>query len=142
LYPLGFVAVWPALAGMIVVGLPGALTMAGLITLFQRHSEDAYRGRVFGAVSAVEGITILAGTLGAGYLSRAAGIIPVLAVQGGGYVVAGLVMLVWLKDRDGPHGPGVDTLAWHGETPAPLDVLTQGDGHAAASAGGRVQQGR
>src|SRR4029079_8171325 len=40
LYPLGYVAVWPAVAGMIVVGLPGALTLAGLITLFQRSSED------------------------------------------------------------------------------------------------------
>ena len=101
LYPLGYVAVWPAVAGMIVVGLPGALTLAGLITLFQRSSEDAYRGRVFGAVSALEGVTVLAGTLGSGYLSRLAGIIPVLAVQGAGYVVAGLVMLVWLKEEPG-----------------------------------------
>ena len=101
LYPLGYVAVWPAVAGMIVVGLPGALTLAGLITLFQRSSEDAYRGRVFGAVSALEGVTVLAGTLGAGYLSRLAGIIPVLAVQGGGYVVAGLAMLAWLKEEPG-----------------------------------------
>jgi hypothetical protein len=50
-------------------------------------------------VSALEGVTVLAGTLGAGYLSRLAGIIPVLAVQGGGYVVAGLAMLVWLKEE-------------------------------------------
>jgi MFS family permease len=99
LYPLGYVAVWPAVAGMIVVGLPGALTLAGLITLFQRSSEDAYRGRVFGAVSALEGITVLAGTLGSGYLSRFAGIIPVLAVQGVGYVLAGLALLAWLKEE-------------------------------------------
>jgi len=97
LYPLGYVAVWPAVAGMIVVGLPGALTLAGLITLFQRSSEDSYRGRVFGALSALEGVSVLAGTLGAGYLSRVAGIVPVLAVQGAGYVVAGLVMLRCLK---------------------------------------------
>jgi Na+/melibiose symporter-like transporter len=139
LYPLAFVAVWPALVGMIVVGLPGALTLAGLITLFQRNSDDSYRGRVFGAISAIEGITILAGTLGAGYLSRVVGIIPVLAIQGGGYVVAGLVMLAWLRDNDGPHGPGADTLAWHGETPAPPDEITQGDSHAAAYPGGQVQ---
>jgi hypothetical protein len=86
---------------MIVVGLSGALTLAGLITLFQRGSEDTNRGRVFGAVSTLAGITVLAGTLGAGYLSRLAGIIPVLAVQGGGYVVAGLAMLVWLKEEPG-----------------------------------------
>ena len=97
LYPLGYVAVWPAIAGMIVVGLPGALTLAGLITLFQRSSEDSYRGRVFGALSALEGVSVLAGTLGAGYLSRVAGIVPVLAVQGAGYVVAGLVMLRCLE---------------------------------------------
>src|ERR1022692_2026355 len=102
LYPIGFVAVWPAIVGMIIVGLPGALTLAGLITLFQRNSDDSYRGRVFGAISAVEGVTVLAGTLGAGYLSRAVGIIPVLAIQGGGYVVAGLVMLIWLTDSAGP----------------------------------------
>jgi Na+/melibiose symporter-like transporter len=100
LYPLGYVAVWPAAAGMIIVGLPGALTLAGLVTLFQRSSEDSYRGRVFGALSALEGISVLAGTLGAGYLSRLAGIVPVLAIQGAGYVVAGLVMLRSLKDTE------------------------------------------
>ena len=96
LYPLGYVAVWPAVVGMVVVGLPGALTMAGLMTLFQRSTTDSHRGRVFGALSALEGITVLAGTLGAGFLSRYAGIVPVLAIQGAGYVVAGLAMLAWL----------------------------------------------
>jgi hypothetical protein len=63
---------------------------------------------VFGAVSAQEGITVLAGTLGAGYLSRLAGIIPVLAVQGGGYVVAGLALLAWLKEESSqPRAVGV-----------------------------------
>ena len=56
---------------------------------------------MFGTVSALEGVTVLAGTLGSGYLSRLAGIIPVLAVQGAGYVVAGLAMLVWLKEEPG-----------------------------------------
>ena len=111
LYPLGYVTVWPAVVGMIIVGVPGALTLAGLITLFQRSSEDSYRGRVFGAVSALEGITVLAGTPGAGYLSRITGIIPVLAIQGAGYVVAGLVMLILLGAEPGrpvsrPEGAG------------------------------------
>ena len=98
-YPLGYVATWPAVAGMVIVGVPGALVLAGLITLFQRNSEDSYRGRIFGAINAVEGITVLAGTLAAGYLSRYVGIIPVLAIQGGGYVVAGLAMLAWLREE-------------------------------------------
>jgi Na+/melibiose symporter-like transporter len=101
LYPLGYVAVWPAVVGMVVVGLPGALTMAGLITLFQRSTADSHRGRVFGALSALEGVTVLAGTLGAGFLSRYAGIVPVLAIQGAGYVVAGLAMLAWLRGGAG-----------------------------------------
>ena len=100
---------------MIIVGLPGALTLAGLMTLFQRSSEDSYRGRVFGAVSALEGVTVLAGTLGAGYLSRFAGIVPVLAIQGGGYVVAGLAMLIWLRaDPAGSRQPKVS-----GRSPRP-----------------------
>jgi Na+/melibiose symporter-like transporter len=113
LYPLGYVAVWPAAVGMVIVGIPGALCLAGLITLFQLSSEDSYRGRVFGAISTLEGVTILAGTLGAGYLSRFAGIIGVLAIQGGGYVVAGLAMLLWLKDRVGPPAdpPGPEPFA-------------------------------
>jgi MFS family permease len=97
LYPLGYVAVWPAALGMIVVGLPGALTLAGAMTLFQRNTEDLYRGRVFGALNAVEGVAILAGTVGAGLLGQAVGIIPVLAFQGGGYVAAGLAMLIVLR---------------------------------------------
>jgi predicted MFS family arabinose efflux permease len=102
LYPLGYVAVWPAVAGMVIVGLPGALTMAGLMTLFQRSTSDSHRGRIFGALSTVEGVTVLAGTLGAGFLSRYAGIVPVLAIQGAGYVVAGLAMLARLREGAGP----------------------------------------
>jgi Na+/melibiose symporter-like transporter len=97
LYPLGYVAVWPAAVGMVIVGVPGALTIAGAITLFQRSTGDALRGRVFGALGAVEGVAILAGTLCAGFLGQAVGVIPVLAVQGGGYVVAGFAMLVALR---------------------------------------------
>jgi predicted MFS family arabinose efflux permease len=101
LYPLGYVAIWPAFALMIIVGFPGALMLAGLMTLFQRHTKDAYRGRVFGALSAVEGVAILAGTLAGGYLSRPLGIVPVFAIQGSGYVLAGLGMKLWLKSPPG-----------------------------------------
>jgi predicted MFS family arabinose efflux permease len=96
LYPLGYATIWPAFILMLVVGLPAALVLAGLMTLFQRHSEDAYRGRVFGALGAVEGLAMLAGTLAGGYLSQATGIIAMFAVQGAGYVLAGLGMLAWL----------------------------------------------
>lgn len=95
LYPLAYVALWPAVAGMIVVGLPSALCMAALTTLLQRSTRDAYRGRVFGALGTAEGGASLAGTLAGGYLSRPLGIVPVIAVQGAGYVLAGLGMAAW-----------------------------------------------
>jgi MFS family permease len=137
LYPLGYVAVWPAAVGMVVVGLPGALCLAGLITLFQQSSEDSYRGRVFGAISALEGVTILAGTLGAGFLSHFVGIIAVLAIQGGGYVAGGIAMLAWLKDSaDAPAAAGV---AWARGNSQPE---TEGVSYAAAQPGGREQSGR
>jgi predicted MFS family arabinose efflux permease len=116
LYPLGYVAVWPAALGMIVVGLPGALTLAGAMTLFQRNTEDSYRGRVFGALNAIEGVAVLAGTVGAGLLGQAIGIIPVLAFQGGGYVVAGLAVLIVLRAETRTAGRPTADLIWPAET--------------------------
>ncbi len=100
LYPLAWVAVWPAAVCMVVVGLPGALTLAGAMTLIQRNTDDSHRGRVFGAFGAVEGVAIVAGTITAGFLGQAIGIIPVLAAQGAGYVAAGLLVVVALRRRD------------------------------------------
>ncbi|HEU0169566.1 MAG TPA: hypothetical protein VFS62_17470 [Chloroflexota bacterium] len=89
---------------------------------------------MFGAVSALEGATVLAGTLGAGYLSRFAGIVPVLAIQGGGYVAAGLAMLVWLSASAGPPRSwctGSETDALDGIEQA-LAGLTDWQGRAAS----------
>jgi len=54
------------------------------------------------------------------FLSRLAGIIPVLAIQGGGYVVAGLAMLGWLRDSAGR--PGRRTSSPADDIPADGDV--------------------
>jgi Major Facilitator Superfamily len=71
--------------------------MAGAMTLIQRDTAGSHRGRVFGALGAVEGLAVAAGTVAAGFLGQAVGIIPVLAVQGGGYVAAGLLVVVTLR---------------------------------------------
>jgi Na+/melibiose symporter-like transporter len=97
LYPLAYVAIWPAVVAMVVVGVPGALIMAGGFTLLQRATADSHRGRVFGALGAVEGAATVAGTVAAGFLGQSVGIIPVLATQGAGYVVAGLAVTVALR---------------------------------------------
>jgi Na+/melibiose symporter-like transporter len=94
LYPLARPALWPAFVLMAVVGLPGALQIAGLMTLFQLATSDRHRGRIIGAASAVEGAAMLGGALAAGTLGGRLGIVPVLAVQGAGYCVAALLVLL------------------------------------------------
>ncbi|MDX6317575.1 MAG: hypothetical protein QOD35_975, partial [Nocardioidaceae bacterium] len=98
LYPLVWVQVWPAAACMIVVGVPGALTVAGFMTLFQRSTADAYRGRVFGAMGLVQSVAMVVGAVSAGFLGSSVGIVPVLAFQGGGYLVAGCAIVVLLRE--------------------------------------------
>jgi hypothetical protein len=36
--------------------------------------------------------------LAGGYLTRPFGIVPVIAIQGAGYLIAGLLMAAWLQD--------------------------------------------
>jgi Na+/melibiose symporter-like transporter len=92
-YPLISDSLIPAFACMIIVGLPGAFTVAGMMTVFQNLTEDGTRGRVFGAITATESIAVLIGITSAGFLGDAVGIIPVLVFQGLGYVVGGVVIL-------------------------------------------------
>ena len=100
LYPLAYVAAWPAIVLMILVGAPGALLTAAAATLLQRNTTPAHRGRVFGALGAIEGAAIVAGALAAGFLGKSLGIIPTLAAQGGGYVLAGLLVVVTLYGNE------------------------------------------
>jgi MFS family permease len=98
LYPLGWVQVWPAAVCMVVVGVPGALVGAGFMTLFQRSTTDAYRGRVFGAMGLVQSVAMVAGAIGAGIFGASLGIVPILALQGGGYLVAGCAIVYVLQE--------------------------------------------
>jgi MFS family permease len=97
LYPLAWTAVWPAAVCMIVVGVPGALLLAGALTLLQRATAGSHRGRVFDALGAVEGVAVVAGTITAGFLGQDLGIIGVLAAQGAGYLIAGVAVTIALR---------------------------------------------
>jgi Na+/melibiose symporter-like transporter len=100
LYPLVWVSPWPAVAGMILVGLPGAVVVAGVMTLYQRNTTDDRRGRVFSLVTLAQAVSVVVGSAVAGVFGGATGIIPILALQGAGYVVAGLLVLLRLGARD------------------------------------------
>ncbi|NEA31577.1 MFS transporter [Streptomyces sp. SID13031] len=97
LYPLFWKGLAPAFACMIVVGVPGAFMIAGLMTVIQRLTDDASRGRVFGALFAAEGAALLVGIAAAGVLGDVVGIIPLLVIQGLGFSVGGLVVLSRLR---------------------------------------------
>jgi MFS family permease len=101
LYPLIWPTAWPAAVLMVVVGLPGAITSAGLLTLFQQHTDDRERGRAFGLLLLLRSITTVLGSLTAGILAGVVGIVPVFAWQGCGYMLAGALVLVLLVRRTG-----------------------------------------
>ncbi|MFI1095300.1 MFS transporter [Streptomyces sp. NPDC020917] len=92
-YPLASDSLVPAFACMILVGVPGAFTVAGSMTVLQRLTENGSRGRVFGALGAVEGGAVLVGIAAAGILGNVVGIIPLLVFQALGYLVGGVVVL-------------------------------------------------
>ena len=101
LYPLAAATrpapAWPAMVVIAAVGLPGAAAFAGALTVFQLATTDEVRGRVFGAVTSVENAAMLGSTIVVGALATRAGIVPVIAVQGGVQVLGGALVLLLLR---------------------------------------------
>jgi predicted MFS family arabinose efflux permease len=100
LYPVLWVVPWPAAVGMVLVGFPGAVLVAGTMTLLQRNTTDERRGRVFSLVALAEAVSVVVGSTVAGLFGGPTGIMPILALQGVGYVVAGLLVLARLASRE------------------------------------------
>ena len=100
LYPAFVEGVALGLALFVLVGVPATGMVAGLQTLLQTSAEDRYRGRVFGTLGTTQALLMLAGTLAGGALGDTVGIVPVLVVQGGAYVAAGVLVLGTLADND------------------------------------------
>lgn len=95
-FPLVFDALWIGSALMILVGIPGVSSQAARATILQTNVEDAFRGRVFGALGTSASLLMFVGTLAAGVTGDLLGPIALLNLQGGVYVVAGIVVLVLL----------------------------------------------
>jgi MFS family permease len=94
LYPLIRAVLWPAFVLMVLVGFPAAVAIAGLTTMLQSATDDAHRGRVFGAVGAVQAAAMVLGILAAGLLADVLPVIAVITVQAAGWTTAGLVVLL------------------------------------------------
>jgi MFS family permease len=81
----------------LLVGLPAALGIAALETLFQRNVPNTHLGRIYGALNSTVGITSLFGVLGiSGVLGEVLGIVPVLNIAAGITLLTGLIALWFL----------------------------------------------
>ena len=94
-YPAFYPVLAPALVGMVIVGIPGAAMGAAFATLQQTQAADSHRGRVVGAMLAVGAVGSLVGAVAAGFLGQVVPVVPLLIVQGSGYVIAGIAV-AWL----------------------------------------------
>jgi Na+/melibiose symporter-like transporter len=97
LYPLAYPALWLAFVLMLLVGLPATAIAAGCMFVLQASTIDAHRGRVFGAIGTSQGGGKLLGVLIAGTLADPIGIVPIIAVQGAGYLAGGVLVLLHLS---------------------------------------------
>ena len=100
-YPSVYVALWPAVALMVVVGIPFAALGAARSTLQQTAVEDAYLGRLLGTFGTTSALAMVVGIVLGGTLGDQFGIVPLLVVQSVAYVVAGLVVGALLRPRAG-----------------------------------------
>jgi MFS family permease len=95
-YPRFVEGAWLGVVIIAVVGLPAVAYGAGFTTLLQQSVEDAYRGRVFGVLGTLGSSVQLAGTLVAGVLGGLLGPLMLLNIQGGSYVLVGVLALALL----------------------------------------------
>lgn len=117
LYPLADPAPWPAVVLIAVAGLPAALAVAGLMTVFQTATGDQYRGRVFGTLVALDSAAMMAATAASGILAGRLGIVPVIAVQGVALCTAGLLVLILLRGDHETRAGAPDSRATTHSTP-------------------------
>jgi len=101
----GTPAVTFAMGCMVLAGFPAVALGTGGQSLLQNLTEDHYRGRVFGALTAVRGVTLLIGLALAGVLGDAIGIVPVLTAGAAMWLVGGLVILRFLEPGVGENAP-------------------------------------
>jgi Na+/melibiose symporter-like transporter len=118
-YPAFVPGIALGLVLFVVVGIPGVGFGTSVNTLLQTAVADAYRGRIFGAVGATQGMLMLAGAALAGGLGDRLGVVTMLNIQGGGYVLAGLLALTLLIDvrTQARHSAWAETQGRAGDAP-------------------------
>jgi MFS family permease len=98
----GLPAVGVAMGWMVLAGFPSVAGGTGRQSLVQERVVDAFRGRVFGALGAVLGVSMLIGFGIGGVLGDSIGLVPVLSASALVRILGGLIVLRFM--------PGTDTL--------------------------------
>jgi MFS family permease len=88
---------WPAPVWIALAGVPGAMLVAGVLSIVQTAVPDEYRGRVFAAYMTVFASLALLGSVLGGLLAEPLGVLPVLNTQGVGLVAGGLFVVLRLR---------------------------------------------
>jgi MFS family permease len=86
--------VWPALIGMVIVGVPATAIGVGYTTLQQTLVSDSHRGRVIGLLGTLMATGMVLGTLLAGFLGQTIGIVPLMLIDPLLYALAGVLILL------------------------------------------------
>ena len=90
-------ALGPQLVLFVLVGIPGAIGVAGAMTLLQTEIVDGLRGRVFAAFGVVQAAGALVGATVAASLTDRFGVFTVLTAQGSGYIVAAVAFALLVR---------------------------------------------
>jgi MFS family permease len=116
LAPPGAGSVLAASGFMLLAGFPVVAATSARHGLLQLLTTDAFRGRVFGALGAAQGLAILIGLGFGGLAIDAVGVVPVVSV-GAAMWIAGGVFVLFALPRDAGSASTIDQI---NSPPAPL----------------------
>jgi MFS family permease len=104
-YPRWDTALWPVIGLFFLIGAPGAIGSAALITLFQAEMPDRMRGRAFAVIGVCSAFAGMVGAGIAGALGQTVSAVNLLTAQGAGYLFAAILLRIMSgqgPDRVGP----------------------------------------
>ena len=79
------------------MGVPATAINVGATTLQQTLTHDSHRGRAIGLFGAVMALGMALGTTVAGFLGGTIGILPLLVIQGAGYITGGWLWAIGVR---------------------------------------------